>query len=550
MGLPEENQAATPPPPAAAQSIAYILQGYPGPALHMDGAQVAASNAAGASLLPLMTSVWGELFTWMERGPRSPLLLKLTHDEMVNTWEWNAIILPSDQLILLGRNISMENNLTAALTESRDRFKDLIELSADLAWETDSKGRFVYVAGAVSLGYKPEDLVGQVAGDFTVFRPESPTGVFETREAFHGLRTWMRRKDGSEAEVMVTAKPLRTGEGQWRGARGVCHDVTEQMLRQQELALAQRRDRMIAELAKNLRDAQQAEVALVAAAKAIQTSMKASGCTIYAADVNGDLRFAAEAGLSPPELVHSYNRKLHEYGQSSLHERMSANSLIGTGTWANGKLNGAIWVWRASEDGIWGKGDEQLMVEVADHVGIALAQFDYRERLRVLSECDALTKLLNRRAFMEQLGEKLSAPRPGGSALFYLDLDNFKQVNDKHGHQRGDMVIKRLGEILHQIARPGDLAGRIGGDEFVLWLDNVEGEAVGAMAERIVSSGIALRDLSASPELPLGISAGVAVVEPGQARRAISLLQLADNAMYNAKKAGKSSWSLAKELKF
>lgn len=540
-----------PPETDARRAAKLLLQGYPGPALHLSGEEIVASNTAAAALMNELNRWWGDVEMWLRQtlahGPRSPITVRFMQEGSSLAIEWTAALLPEAQTVLLGRNVSVEQSLQGVLTESRDRFREIVELSADLAWETGPDGSFTYIAGGLAFGYTPDELIGRKARELLVRRPMEPSDAFEKKEPVTALETWFKRKDGTAARVTITAKPLKTAAGMVRGARGICHDITSEAEQRQALDRAQRRDRMVAQFVKSLREAQRADVALELAAKAINTAMEASGCRIFAGE-GSDLRFAAEAGAAAPEAVTGYNKRLREK-RVPVQEQLGTALVLGAGTWNNASMNGAIWVWRTGEKGRWAEVDEQLLGDVADHLGIALAQFDYQEKLRILSECDPLTKLLNRRTFMERLNEKIATPRSGG-ALFYVDLDNFKAVNDQFGHQRGDMVIKKLGEILSHMARPGDIAGRLGGDEFVLWLENIDRAAAEDIAKRIVTAGnTGLRDLSAGPDKPLGVSVGVALAEAGHARRAATLIEMADQAMYQAKQGGKSTWAVAKELK-
>ncbi len=90
-----------------------------------------------------------------------------------------------------------------------------------------------------------------------------------------------------------------------------------------------------------------------------------------------------------------------------------------------------------------------------------------------------MTGLLNRRAFYEEeLPRRISRLERSGqtSAMFYVDMDNFKRVNDVHGHQAGDDAILYLRDMMLNFSRPGDLVARLGGDEFAMWLDGIDEE--------------------------------------------------------------------------
>ena len=529
---------------------AAMLGNYPGPALLVRDGTLLASNAGANVLLERAQSWWTELESWLtknsnnrERGSRTPLLSRIPTDASPIQVEWMVVPLGDDQL-LLGRNVTLERSLNEVLTSSRDRFRDLVELSTDLAFEVKEDGTFCYIAGGRALGYTPDELMGRKTSDFLLRTPMITTlNLFETRTPVEHRESWFRRKDGSLARLQISAKPLFDERGDWRGTRGACRDVTVFAAKQEELAQMQRRDQLVARFMKSLREAQEAKVALSIAAREINEALQGAGCRIYNLDPSGDLHMAVEAGAGLPELVTSYSRKLKDSGEEVMEQVLSSAALIGATTRQGSALNGSIWVWRPADKGGWPEIDQNLLREVADHLGVVIAQFDYQEKLRILSECDGLTRLLNRRTFTEKLGQRLGASTQG-SALFYIDLDNFKPVNDTHGHQRGDMVIKKLADILRLVARPDDLAGRMGGDEFVLWLDGIDHAGAEAMAKRLVSSGAELRNLSAGPDKPLGVSVGVAVVPPNQNIRLNQLMEQADAAMYQAKRSGKSTWAI------
>jgi diguanylate cyclase (GGDEF)-like protein len=121
-------------------------------------------------------------------------------------------------------------------------------------------------------------------------------------------------------------------------------------------------------------------------------------------------------------------------------------------------------------------------------------------------------------------------------------------VNDGHGHDAGDEVLRRFAGLIAGQSRGGDIAARVGGDEFALWLDETDGRGALAKAELLARSFEALRPLSAAPETPLGVSIGVAAAQPGYAGSVPELLAAADRAMYRAKREGKGRVSVAQEF--
>ncbi len=157
-----------------------------------------------------------------------------------------------------------------------------------------------------------------------------------------------------------------------------------------------------------------------------------------------------------------------------------------------------------------------------------------------LARTDALTGLFNARAFNEALQTGLARSRRDTSPLcvLYLDLDNFKRVNDRFGHSAGDDLLKAIGNMINQSLREGDVAARLGGDEFAALLWNTDTEEAAKVAGRLIEQ---VKALGASYESTgVGASAGIAMLDdsslsPGE------LVRRADETMYRAKAAGKGS---------
>lgn len=156
-----------------------------------------------------------------------------------------------------------------------------------------------------------------------------------------------------------------------------------------------------------------------------------------------------------------------------------------------------------------------------------------------LARRDGLTGLLNRRAFFEAAEEALRQAREQRTplTLLVLDADHFKAINDGHGHAAGDEALKVIASTLLAATRQYDLVGRIGGEEFAVLLRNAAPDEAGLVAERIVSA-VALADFRRGGRpVPLSVSVGIAVLEPGLDLD--GLFARADAALYAAKWAGR-----------
>ena len=181
--------------------------------------------------------------------------------------------------------------------------------------------------------------------------------------------------------------------------------------------------------------------------------------------------------------------------------------------------------------------------ELRARVAIAARIVDLEMRLRTARDTDGLTGLLNRMAIANAVEIELArAGREGTSAgVALLDVDYFKQVNDQHGHQVGDMALRHVAVVVARNIRPYDLLGRWGGEELLLLLPRTTLAEATAVAER-VCAGIAAApiDLGQGRQLRLSASLGVANTAGDPTCPLDTLVQRADAALYQAKAAGRN----------
>jgi diguanylate cyclase (GGDEF)-like protein/PAS domain S-box-containing protein len=164
------------------------------------------------------------------------------------------------------------------------------------------------------------------------------------------------------------------------------------------------------------------------------------------------------------------------------------------------------------------------------------------ERLAHMAEYDALTDLPNRALFAERLLQGIAMAKRDKTrlALMWLDLDNFKSVNDTFGHHVGDLLLRAAAKRMKEALRESDTVGRIGGDEFVVLLPIIKGDndAV-VVAETIRASLARAFELPECPGVEISSSIGIAIY-PDHGKDDVQLMKNADQALYGAKEAGRN----------
>lgn len=210
---------------------------------------------------------------------------------------------------------------------------------------------------------------------------------------------------------------------------------------------------------------------------------------------------------------------------------------------ADGRLGGRLPSARQDEIGLLARSIEDMQHQIR-------AQFAALEQkqgeLDRLASHDSLTGLHNRRFFLDRLDHALAhAKRTDGHlALLFIDLDNFKSINDELGHAAGDHVLRTLAQRLRQVVREVDTVARIGGDEFIILLDEVEHvDGVAVVAHKVLDA-LSQPVRRGDADLVLGASIGASRY-PENGENAIELIAAADQAMYRAKAGGRRRVCLA-----
>jgi diguanylate cyclase len=190
-----------------------------------------------------------------------------------------------------------------------------------------------------------------------------------------------------------------------------------------------------------------------------------------------------------------------------------------------------------------GRGDDDL---IARSIRYAIERKKAEERLAYLAQYDPLTDLANRALFHDRLGQALARTEREGNmvALMFLDLDRFKAVNDKLGHNGGDELLKEVARRIKRRVRESDTVARIGGDEFAIILENLSDAQDAAPVAQDILDRLSEPVVLDGYEILLTASIGVAVRPPSEGDR---LLKDADTAMYRAKERGRNTYEFYTE---
>ena len=173
------------------------------------------------------------------------------------------------------------------------------------------------------------------------------------------------------------------------------------------------------------------------------------------------------------------------------------------------------------------------------------------EKIRYLSERDPLTGIYNRGTSHKHIGELLARNRRDSdgsiNSLIIMDLDHFKHINDTYGHPEGDRLLKRVAEVIPECLRPDDVYGRLGGDEFIIYLDHIKDAASAeSIAERICKKIENLENENPKWK-SITTSLGIVCTDTKSGLDFEALYKCADIALYNTKNSGRGHWTLYKD---
>lgn len=392
-------------------------------------------------------------------------------------------------------------------------------------YQLDADGRILYVnqQACRSLGYSAEELQAMTISDIDPFyQDEVWRAHWQSLRNLKSLsfESMHKRKDGTVFPVEISANYVKYGDREYNFA--FTHDITERKHAEEEVRLAA-----------TTFESQEGIIITDAEETILRVNQAFTTITGYTAE---------EVVGHKPSMLKSGRHDADFYWR--MHDALKAN-----GVW-----QGEIWD-RHKDGHIYPKSLTISAVKNASgNVSHYVSGFtDISERKAAEEEIynlafyDTLTKLPNRRLLNDRLEQSLTASKRSGQygALLYLDLDNFKHLNDTKGHHYGDFLLFEVASRLKACVREEDTVARLGGDEFVVILDNLDDNADGTVMHAKLVSDKILAALNAPYALDgyvhhASASIGITLFHWSESRRE-ELLTQADMAMYEAKKAGRNT---------
>jgi diguanylate cyclase (GGDEF)-like protein/PAS domain S-box-containing protein len=414
-------------------------------------------------------------------------------------------------------------NVADRLQQSQEKLQDFLDNASDLIQSVDTQGRFTYVNAAwlKTMKYDQEDLEKLTV--FDVIHPDWRAhcrSVFEKilgGEQVSHVETVFVAKDGTDVYLAGNLN-FRMENGVPVSTRGIFRNITSQRK-------ALEKERLTAKVFENAQEA-----VLVTDPRGMIVTVNNAFTSITgftAAEVIGEMVYRV---LSPGE-------KQPDEGYL---EAMSAHPMNWEGELLGRRKNGETFPMRVAISLI-----RDEVGQITNYVGLFSDITDRKQfetRLEHLATHDFLTDLPNRALFQKRLEESILSARHEGKmlAVLFLDLDAFKEVNDRFGHDFGDQLMQRMTARLKDCVRKTDLVARMGGDEFAILVGDISDVAQAAQIAQKIINNMRYPHAIMGKQVETTVSIGISTYP--KSRDAHTLLIDADFAMYQAKQSGKNTF--------
>lgn len=411
----------------------------------------------------------------------------------------------------------------ARLMRSEAEHRLLTENARDLISHSDADDIYVYASPSHkdTLGYDPRELIGTRVYDYVHPDDLKADAQNDHRQARSGLvNIRFRHKNGSWVWLGATTRTIRDKQtGTKLGIVSIARDITAQLVAERELARREERFRSLTSLSSDWYWETDAQIRFTFFSEGIYRRLGLDAQQLIGTTFQTYVQDHAAPGFIALMESLAARRPFRDL-------IYPAETAARPGIVRFLRISGEP----VSENGVF-CGYRGVSRDVTHEVRTA-------RTLERLATCDVLTELPNRAMMEKRLKQRLQNPHPDiCEAVFFIDLDNFKEVNDSLGHAAGDMLLKEIAARLQQCVRPGDMVARLGGDEFVVLAEcrNGGSTAIG-IAEKLCMA-LDTPMVIQGHEVMAGASVGIAMY-PQDGDTSEALLQNADTALYRAKAAG------------
>jgi diguanylate cyclase (GGDEF)-like protein/PAS domain S-box-containing protein len=459
--------------------------------------------------------------------------------------------------------------------EHRRRLAAIVESSSDAVVGLDRDGRVRDVnAAAITLcGLPWEEIEGRLLAEVLV-PPEPSEALRLIEEVLRGteipkMQTPVRRHDGAHLDIWVSLAPIHDPGGRVSGVSVVARDVTEERRTQRRLARLARQQEAVATLGRRALEGASIEALEHEAVAVVAEVLGAPYATLLERSAGSDELVARAVHGIPADVV---ARHPVPPGAMPRAEALTAAQPVHVTDWEEEQRlvrpeltvvlairgsHGAVVAGRTSIGVLAAHRTERwdivpdetsFLQGVANVLSAARERAEAEEEMRHRALHDPLTGLPNRTLVADRLSHALERSRVRGTttALFLLDLDQFKVINDSLGHEAGDQLLHTVGPRLTRAVRPVDTVGRLGGDEFVVVCEDLAGpEEAAQVASSLVGAFAPPVMLDGEPHV-VTASVGIALDTDGTSS-ASDLLRNADAAMYRAKERGRGKFEVFDE---
>ncbi|HEV3354797.1 MAG TPA: EAL domain-containing protein [Acidimicrobiales bacterium] len=426
--------------------------------------------------------------------------------------------------LVVATDVTRQRQRERLLLESEKRLRDLIDATTAVIYVKSIDGRYLLVNSRYEqlTGIRRDDVIGRTDAELwpAPFAADMRANDLRVLDALGPLEFEEHGPEGSPPVTFLAHKfPLFDPDGVPYAIAGISTDITQRKKAEERLRRSEERFRVLAENAQDF---------------IFRYRLKDKpGFDYVSPACKAITGYAAEELYADPRLIFNLIEAMHvqmmrDEGRASLHQAWDVE--------VQRKDGSVIWVEQRLSLITGPSGEIDAIEGIARDV---TARKDAEHQLAHQALHDSLTGLPNRRLLLDRVGQALARTERESSdvAVFLLDLDRFKLVNDSWGHSAGDRVLVAVAERLGRAVRPGDTVARFGGDEFVVVREGVDGAWEAArFGERLVKA--------VAGELPINgeevfLTASLGIAVGGVNASAEAMLRDADAAMYSAKEKGR-----------